>query len=118
MLNTVHCCIVLFLCSPVFKPHLRGRRSRVKVVHVIYGLLFLVPIGSAAHVSTLVPVCADMFAQRGRFFEGAVAVGAAARPLSSVNELVMLEVLQSAQALAADATDVRFLTGMCAPVFA
>lgn len=90
----------------------------MKVVYIVDGLLFLVLIGPDAHVPSLILVCAHVFAQRCRLLKGAVAVGAAAGPLSSVNELVVLKVLQSTQAFPTDAADVRLLAGVRTAMFA
>lgn len=90
----------------------------MEVVYVVYGLLFLVLVAPDAHVPSLILVCAYVFAQRCWLLKGAVAIGAAAGPFSSVNELVVLEVLQSTQALPTDATDVRLLSGVCTAMFA
>ncbi len=90
----------------------------MEIVNVIHGVWVRVITGTNSHVTTFLPVRADVFPQRCGLLEAAVAEGAAARPLSSVDELVVFEVLQAAQALPADGTHVGFLSGVCASVFA
>lgn len=90
----------------------------MEVVYVIHGIWVCVIAGADPHVAAFLPVRADVFPQRRRLLEAAAAEGAAARPLSSVNQLVVLEMLQAAQTLPADGAHVRFLPGVRAPVFA
>lgn len=90
----------------------------MKVVNVIHGVWVRVIAGTNPHVTAFLPVRADMLPQRCRLFEAAVAEGAAARSLSSVDELVVFEVLQATQALPADGAHIRFLPCVCASVFA
>lgn len=90
----------------------------MEIVNVIHGIWVRVVTGTNSHVAAFLPVCADVFPQRRRLLEAAVAEGAAARPLSGVDELVVFEVLQAAQPLPADGAHVGFLSGVCAPVFA
>lgn len=90
----------------------------METVNVIQSIWVGVIAGAHAHVATFLAVRADVFPQCSRFLEAAVAEGAAARSLSSVDELVMFKVLQTAQAFPTDSTHIRFLSGVCAPVFA
>lgn len=90
----------------------------MKVVNVIHGIWVRVITGTNPHVTAFLPVCTDVLPQRRRLLEGAVAEGAAARSLSGVDELVVFEVLQAAQAFPADGAHIRFLPCMCASVFA
>lgn len=90
----------------------------MKVVNVINGIWVRVVIGTNSHVTAFLPVRADVFPQRCRLLEAAVTEGAAAWPLPSVDELVMFEVLQAAQALPTDGTHIGFLPSVRAPVFA
>lgn len=90
----------------------------MKVVNVINGVWVRVITGTNSHVTAFLPVCADVFPQRCRLLKAAIAEGAAARPLAGVDELVVFEVLQAAQALPTDGTHIGFLSGVCAPVFA
>lgn len=88
----------------------------MEIVYIIHGVRVRVITGSDPHVTAFLPVRADVFPQRCRFLEAAVAEGAAAGSLSGVDELVVFEVLQAAQALPADGAHVGFLSGVCAPV--
>lgn len=117
-LHTVHNRAVILLSSPLPKPHLRGRSCWVEVVNVVHGVWVRVVAGADSHVTALLPVRADVLAQRRGLLEAAVAEGAAARPLAGVDELMVFEVLQAAQALPADGAHVGFLPGVRAPVFA
>lgn len=90
----------------------------MEIVNVIHGVWVRVVAGPNSQVTALLPVRADVFPQRRGLLEAAVAEGATARPLSGVDELVVLKVLQATQALSADGAHVRFLPGVCAPVFA
>lgn len=90
----------------------------MEVVNVIHGVCVRVVTGTDPHVAAFLPVRADVFPQCGGLLESAVAEGAAARPLPGVNELVVFEVLQAAQALPADGAHVGFLPRVCAPVLA
>lgn len=74
--------------------------------------------GAYPHVAALLAVRAHVLAQRRGLLEGAVAERTAARPLPGVDELVVLEVLQAAQALPADGAHVGLLASVCAAVFA
>lgn len=89
----------------------------MEVINVIHSVWVCVIIGSNSHVTTFLPVRTDVFPQRCGLFEAAVAEGTAARPLSSVDKLVVFEVLKAAQALPAYGTHVRFLSCVRAPVF-
>ncbi len=117
-LHTVHNRAVVLLSSPLPKPHLRGRGCWMEVVNVIHGVWVRVITGTNSHVTAFLPVRADVFPQRRGLLEAAVAEGAAARSLSGVDELVVFEVLQAAQALPTDGAHVGFLPGVRAPVFA
>lgn len=90
----------------------------MEVVNVIQGIWICVISGTNSHVTPFLSVCADVFPQRCWLLEAAVAEWAAARPLTSVDELVVFEMLQAAQALPTDGTHIRFLSGVCAPMFA
>lgn len=90
----------------------------MEVVNIIHGIWVRVITGSDPHVTAFLPMRADVFPQRRGLLEAAVAEGAAAWSLSGVDELMVFEVLQAAQALSTDGTHVRFLSGVCAPVFA
>lgn len=90
----------------------------MEVVHIINGVLVRFVIGGDSHVTAFVAVGADVFPQRCGLFEGAVAEGTAARPLASVDELVVFEVLQAAQPLPTDGAHVRFLPRVRAAVLA
>lgn len=109
---------VLLLGSPLPEPHLRRRGCRVEIVHVVDGVRVSVVAGADPHVAALLAVRADVLPQRRRLLEGAVAEGAAAGSFPRVDQLVVLEVLQAAQALPADGAHVRLLAGVRAPVFA
>lgn len=90
----------------------------MEVVNIIHGVWVRVIAGANSQVTALLPVRADVFPQRCRLLEAAVAEGATAGSLSSVDELVVLEVLQAAQALPADGAHVWLLSRVRAPVFA
>lgn len=90
----------------------------MKVVNVIHGVWVRVITGTDSHVTAFLPVRADVLPQCRGLLEAAVAEGAAARSLSGVDELVVFEVLQAAQALPADGAHVWFLPRVCASVFA
>lgn len=81
----------------------------MEVVHIIHGVWVRVVAGANSQVAALLPVRADVLPQRGGLLEAAVAEGATAGSLSSVDELVVFEVLQAAQALPADGAHVRLL---------
>lgn len=117
-LNTVHNRAVVLLSSPLPKPHLRRRSGRMETVYVVQSIWVGVITGAHAHVAAFLAVRTDVFPQCSRLLEAAVAEGAAARSLPSVDELVVFEVLQAAQALPTDCTHIGFLSGVCAPVFA
>lgn len=90
----------------------------MQVVNVVHGVRVRVVAGTDSQVAALLPVGADVFPQRRRLLEAAVAEGAAAGPLPGVDELVVLEVLQATQALPADGAHVGFLSSVRAPVLA
>lgn len=90
----------------------------MKVVNVIHGVWVCLVASAQSHVATFLPVRADMLPQRRRLFKAAIAEGAAAGPLSGVDELVVFEMLQAAQTLPADGTHVGFLPRVRAAVFA
>lgn len=117
-LHTVHDRAVIVFRSPIPEPHLRGRRCWMEIVNVIHGVWVRVITGPDSQVTTLLPVRADVFPQRCGLLEAAVAEGATTWPFSSVDELVVLEVLQATQALSADGANIGFLASVCAPVFA
>lgn len=118
LLHTIHHRAVVLVSSPLPEPHLRGRRCRVEVVNVVQNVLLCFVHGNNPQVTALLPVRADVFAQRRGLLEAAVAEGAAAGPLPGVDQLVVFQVLQAAQALPTDGTNVRFFPGVRAPVFA
>lgn len=90
----------------------------MEVINVVHGVWVRVITGPDSHVTALLPVRTDVFPQRSRLFEAAVAERAAARSLSGVDELVVFEVLQAAQSLPTDGAHVGFLSRVRAPVFA
>lgn len=90
----------------------------MEVVDVIQSVRVRVLRGTDSHVASFLSVRADVLPERGGFFEGAVAEGAAAGPLARVDELVVLEVLQAAQALPTDGAHVGLLPRVRAPVLA
>lgn len=90
----------------------------MEIVHVVDGVWVRVVAGADAQLPALLAVRADVFAQRRRLLEGAVAKGAAAGSLPGVDELVVFEVLQATQALPADGAHVRLLARVRAPVLA
>lgn len=89
----------------------------MEVINVVHGVRVGVVARADSHVTTLLPVCADVFPQGRGLFEAAVAERAAARPLPGVDELVVFQVLQATQPLPTDGTHVGFLSRVRAPVF-
>lgn len=90
----------------------------MQVVNVINSVWVRVIAGTDSHVAPLLAMSTDVFPQCSGFLEAAVAEGAAARPLSGVDELVVFEMLQAAQALPTYGTDIRLLPRVRASVFA
>ena len=90
----------------------------METVYVVQSIRVGVITGAHAHVAAFLAVRTDVFPQRSRLLEAAVAEGAAARSLPSVDELVVFEVLQAAQALPADGAHIWFLPRVRASVFA
>lgn len=90
----------------------------MEIVHVINGVRVCVVAGADSQLPALLAVRADVFSERRRLLEGAVAKGAAAGSFPRVDELVVFEVLQATQALPADGAHVRLLTRVRAPVLA
>lgn len=90
----------------------------MEVVHVVQGVRVRVFTGAHSQVTAFLAVRANMLPQRRGLLEGAVAEGTAARPLPGVDELVVFEVLQAAQALPADGAHVRLLARVRAAMLA
>lgn len=91
----------------------------MQAVDVVDGVgVRLLGAGGHGQMACLLSVRAHVLSQRRRLLEGAVAEGAAARPLAGVDQLVVLQVLQATQPLAADGTHVGLFAGVRAPVLA
>lgn len=88
----------------------------MEAVDVVQGVWVWLLSQACLHVARLLTVSADMLAQRRRLLEGAVTEGADAGFLSSMDALVVLQVLQSAQTLATDGTHVGLVTSVGALV--
>lgn len=90
----------------------------MEVVNVVNSVWIGFIIASDSHVSTFLSVGSDVFSERRGLLEAAAAEGTAAGSLSGVDELVVLEMLQSAQTFPTDGTHVGFLSCVRASVFA